>query len=112
MFVASQSAVIGDLARLHCQRFVIRAEAPGITISAEVFAWVKAETSDVAECADLPPLVSRAMRLGAIFDHPQFVFARDGHDLVHLSGQSIEMHRDDGLGAARDLRLNLRRINC
>jgi hypothetical protein len=42
------------------------------------------------------------MSLGAIFDHPKSVLARNSHDGVHICGLAIEMYRYDTPRARRD----------
>ena len=48
----------------------------GLAVGAEVFAWVEAKASHVAQAADAAPLVFRAMRLRRILNDDQAVLSR------------------------------------
>ena len=47
------------------------------------------------------------MRLRRVADHSQSVLLRQSRDRRHVRGLPVEVHRNDGLGLRRDLRLDL-----
>ncbi len=80
--------------------------------AAEVLRVVQAEGADVADGPDLAALVLRAVGLAGILDHEELVLLRDGQDRVHVGGQPLDVHGDDGLRARGDGRLELRGIHA
>src|SRR6516162_488910 len=74
-------------------------EAPGIAIGTKILSGIKGKRRGVAERADESPLVPRQVSLGAIFDYPQGVLARDCHDCVHVAGLPEKVNRNDAYRA-------------
>ena len=68
---------------------------------------VEAEDGGVAgQRADQLAADRRRQRMGGVFDHLQPVALRDGQDGRHVGRQAGVVHRQDGLGAWRDRRLD------
>ncbi len=77
-----------------------------LAVGTEVLAGIEAEAAHVAEAADATALVLGAVRLAGILDHDQAVAARDLEDRIHVGRLAVQVHRDDGLGARGDRRLD------
>ena len=56
-------------------------------------------------------LVSGTVCLGAVLDHIQGMLFGNGHNGIHIAGQTVQMDRHNGLGFIGDLLLDFRRIN-
>ena len=78
----------------------------------QILAAIEAERRHVAKGAGLLALIQRSVRLTRVFDHRQFVFFGNGVDFVHIRRLPVEMHRDNGLRAFRNLALNLGGIDA
>ena len=58
-------------------RLVIGDDATGISIRAEVLARIERECRRISKCAYWLTLIAGEMRLGAVFDYPKSMLARD-----------------------------------
>ena len=63
--------------------------------------------------ADCPQstAIEGVYRLRGVFDHKKIVAVRNSHNRIHVAGAARVMDRHNDLGARRDKRLDLRRID-
>ncbi len=69
-----------------------------------------ARAVDVAQAADVAPLVDRAHGVRRVGDHDQVVLAGDGMQRVVVGRQAVQIDRQDGARARRDRLFDSRRI--
>src|SRR3989338_1246362 len=60
---------------------------------------IKTEHSNIADCSNRPSLPLRPPRLCTVFDHLEFVFSRDLHDLIHVCRDSKLINHENRLCA-------------
>ena len=72
---------------------------------------MEAEGRQMADGSERSPLVIRVDGLRRVLHHDQVVLFREGHDLVHVAGDSGVMDRNDDPGARRNQRLDLLRVD-
>ncbi len=65
-------------------------------------ALLEAEAADIANGADVFTIPAPAVRMGAILDHAQVMFAGNRHDFFHVRHGAEKVHRDDRLGFGGD----------
>src|SRR5688572_20590587 len=68
----------------------------GVPKRSEILARIKAECGGIAERSDFLPFVRRPMRLCAIFEDLEAMLLSDGHYLIHLGREPVQMDRYDG----------------
>src|SRR5262249_11905286 len=73
-----------------------------VTVRAEIFCRVEAQTCGVAKAADVASLVRCANSLCAVFDEWELVRLREGRDRVHVRGEAVEMDGDDSASSRSD----------
>ena len=86
--------------------FVAGRNQASLTQGDHVFLLMKAEYPDVAQRARFPSLIFRAGSVGCVFHDANPAGARQLVQSVHVGALSVKMHRQDGLGARRNLFLN------
>ena len=57
---------------------------------------IKAQSGDIAECADVPSLIGRTERIAAVFDQPEIVLLREGTDGIEIEDVSQGMGDEHG----------------
>lgn len=103
--VAEEAGPIGavfpdDLGALDIFRGV---DEQGAALAAlDVLGLVERQGGQVADAAQLPPLVGGADGVGRILDDDEAVFFGNRHDGVHLAGDAAVVHRHDGAGTRGD----------
>ena len=88
------------------QRLVVDGDRAGVAERAEILRWKKREAAERAERPRAAAVQLRADGLRGVFDDRQAMLLRDGVDLVHRRGLSVEMHRHDGLRGGGDAGLD------
>src|SRR6266852_3712861 len=89
---------------------VARYHHPALAVRAKVLARVVAEAGEVAEAADGPAIVLRAVCLSGVLNDEQFVSLRHREQRVHVGRLAVEVDRKDRFGARGDRRLDPRRV--
>ena len=80
---------------------VVRHEHAALA-GAEALVLIEAEGSAVAEGTNLLAFEGGSVRLAAVLDHLEVVLLCDGHYLVHVHGETVEMDNDDRLRGGRN----------
>ena len=83
----------------------------GVPGGAKVFGGIEGGAGQVGKAAGGPPSVSGTDSLGVVFDYFQAESLGNGIDRVHVTGQTIQMHGHDGLGALGDRSFDQGRID-
>src|SRR2546429_7619556 len=73
-----------------------------IAVSSQIFPGVKTKSRGVSQRSNPLALVARAMSLAGVFDHHQPVLVGKLSDGIHVGGVPVQMHGNNGFGAARD----------
>ena len=68
---------------------------------------VEGEGARITDRCEALPLKGAAVTLAGILQNEEAVLLRDRHDLIHCTGEALDMHGDDRLGRLRDLSLNI-----
>jgi hypothetical protein len=80
------------------QLIVVRDDHTTLAGGGDQLVFPEAEAANISDSADDATLIHRAMRLCSIFDNMQVVAAGNIQDGIHVSGQAVEVHRDNGFG--------------
>jgi hypothetical protein len=89
---------------------VVGRQPTAVAHGAQVLARVKAPGRHVGQPAHAAPAPARRVRLGAVVQHAQAMARRHGVDGVHVGRLSVQMDRQDDLGARRDRGLDAGRV--
>jgi hypothetical protein len=108
--VARGLAMVGEPEDLPHQVGVHAGDAAGVAEGAEVLGRVEAPGRQIAERADAPPLVLRAVRLRRVLDQPEAARAAEGADRVGVERPAVEVDADDAARARRRAPLELGRV--
>ena len=111
MMILIIRAVISELTHLPRDLRIVCHDRPRIPERAQVLPGIEAKARGDPEGADHPPLIERAVRLRAVLHHIEASPLCDFHDLIHLAGLSVEMHRDQSAGPSRNFLLDPLRVN-
>jgi hypothetical protein len=85
----SSLAVLGNHPSAGCKLTVVSNHPTGVTVGPEVLSWEKTKRAGIADGADVPSSVFRAVRLGAIFKDKEPVLACEPHDRIHVCGGAV-----------------------
>ena len=107
VMIVDTAAIIPEHFEIFCQLFIIGRNTAAIPECTAALGGIKAETADVSYGADFPSLPVIPMALRTVFNDSQMVVMRNGHDLIHITGLSKEMHRQNRLGRRRNCCLYL-----
>src|SRR5579884_256964 len=80
-------------------------------IGAEVSSRAKGENSGLSQSTHVSTMVSRQMRLRAIFYHPELVFSCNVQDGVHLCRLAVQMHRNNANSGFGDFSPDVLRVD-
>src|SRR5205823_4625809 len=86
-------------------------DRPAVAVHGEILRWIKAERRVLGEAAGALAAPLGAMRLGAIFDNPQAMFAGKFLERVDVRGATIQMYRQNADGAFGDALARIFRID-
>src|SRR5213079_1912974 len=84
----------------------VRGERAPLAVGAEVLGGVEAEGGRLAEAADAPAAVARAVGLAGILDHGEVVTRGERQDGIEIGGPAVEMYGHDRPRARGDRRLD------
>ena len=90
----------------HHVRIVVGNKETALT-STQVLGAILTESGHLAKGSHFLSLVLSPMGLAGILDHNQIVLLGNSQDLVQISRQAVEMHRENGLSPVGDLLLDL-----
>ena len=96
-------AFVGREANCLRERIIV-CDRHAAVAAGDVLEFVEAETADVSERADGFPGVTRAVSLGAVFDHGNVFLARQLDDRFHVARVASQMHGDDRARRGRNFR--------
>src|SRR5712671_4488733 len=65
------------------------------TRGAQIFGWIKAEASDIADAAGTPSVIFGARCLRRVFDDYQLMAAGNFQDRIHVGWESVQVDRHD-----------------
>ena len=84
------------------QRLVVGRDHAALAARGHDLVLAKRPGADVADRAHGPALVTRSVRLRAVFDHSEPMRIGQRHDRIHVARPTGQMHGDHRLGAVRD----------
>ena len=108
VFVFAMRAVIAQRAQRIRQRIIVGGYSTRIAQRTQIFAGEKTVPRRIAQRPRSHPRMKRAVRLRAIFNNLQSVFARNGVDRRHIRCLPIKMYRQNRARARAYVPLNQR----
>ncbi len=112
--VPARAQVLAELPVQHdalVEFLVVGGDQAALTAGGQVLDHVEADRVDVAEGGDRAAPVPRALRLGGVLHEVQPVLVGERAQCREVSGQPVQVDRDDRAGARGDRGLGRGRIN-